>query len=134
MTTSTHDDQKPIRAPAGLGQRGGRYWRDVLRAYEIAVDERELLHELCRTLDVIEELHRAASTAPMVEGRYGPTVNPAVRELRGQRAEARHLAAALALPHPEGGHVGSGASQRALAAAQQRWRIDAEERTRRRGA
>ncbi len=108
--------------PAGLGARGSALWDHVSAAYQLGPDEIEVLVELCRTVDMAEVLAVECLARPMVDGRSGPTVNPAVRELRLQRSEMRHLAAALGLPDPSGKpNIESGNTKRARRAADARW-------------
>jgi hypothetical protein len=109
--------------PAGLGSRGAALWDHVAAVYQLGPDEVELLVELCRTVDMAELLAAECSARPMVDGRYGPTVNAAMRELRLQRSEMRHLAAALGLPDSTGQpNVESGNTKRARRAANARWK------------
>ncbi len=109
--------------PAGLGARGESLWAHVFDAYQLGPDEVEVLVELCRTVDMAEVLAVECLERPMVEGRFGRTVNPAVRELRQQRAEMRHLAAALGLPDSTGKpNIESGNTKRARRAANARWK------------
>ncbi len=114
--------------PAGLGSRGTALWDHVFDVYQLGPDEVEVLVEFCRTVDTAEVLAAECSSRPMVDGRYGPTVNPAVRELRLQRAEMRHLAAALGLPDSTGQpNVESGNTKRARRAANARWGKEASD-------
>lgn len=106
-----------LEIPEGLGVRASGLWVEVVDGYELRADEVELLTELVRTVDHIEQLMAAASPA-VVDGQ----VNPVVRELRFQRQELRHLAAALGLPDETGQTTSSGNSVRARRAAETRWR------------
>lgn len=109
--------------PAGLSPRGAALWAQVSDAYQLGPDEVEVLVELCRTVDMAEVLAAECLANPMVEGRFGRTVNPAVREVRLQRSEMRHLAAALGLPDSTGKpNIESGNTKRARRAANARWK------------
>lgn len=89
--------------------RGSRFWHEVSDRFELGPDESELLAEICATLDTIDRLAGDPSVA-------------AARELRMQRAELRHLVAALGLPDGAGKSVPSGNTQRAKRAANARWK------------
>ncbi len=109
-------------ADTPLGPRGSALWDLVAAAYSLGPDEVELLVELCRVVDLAEVLAGETVTRPIVDGKFGPVVNPAVKELRQQRAEMRHLAAALGLPDSTGQpNVESGNTKRARRAANARW-------------
>ena len=109
--------------PAGLSPRGAALWDQVSDGYKLGPDEVEVLVELCRTVDMVEVLAAECLANPMVEGRFGRTLNPAVREVRQQRAEMRHLAAALGLPDSTGKpNIESGNTKRARRAANARWK------------
>lgn len=78
--------------------RGRKLWRTVLADYELTAVELEVLAELCRALDRLDEL-RAVATPVVVETKAGPRLNPAVVELRLLAMEVRRSAGALGLPH-----------------------------------
>ena len=109
--------------PAGLSPRGAALWTHVSDGYQLGPDEVEVLVELCRTVDLAEVLAAECLANPMVDGRFGRTLNPAVREVRQQRAEMRHLAAALGLPDSTGKpNIESGNTKRARRAANARYK------------
>ena len=116
-------DRKVPPAPAGLGKRGRRYWRNVQGVYELSDSETQILTEVCRTLDDLDRLAESvAQDGAMVQGSAGqPVVNPALSEVRGQRAILHRLVAALALPDVEGAAVPTGHQLRAVAANRARW-------------
>ena len=88
------------RPPAGLGQRGARFWRDVQRDYSLDRAELEVLAECCRILDLIDSLRaEVAETGVIVAGSMGqPRVHPAVPQLLAAQALLGRLLRSLALP------------------------------------
>lgn len=112
------------RTPAGLAGRGARYWRTVVGDYDLSDSERELLLEVCRTLDNLDALATAvASDGATTRGAAGHVVvHPALTEARGQRALLHRLVAALGLPDDDGESVPTAHSQRGSAANAARWR------------
>lgn len=88
-------------APRG---RGRRFWRSILKTYELRPDELELLAEGCRMLDLVEALRvEVAEAGVTLSGSRGqPITNPALVELRQQRQELRLLLARLDLPDETG--------------------------------
>src|SRR5580765_8398052 len=100
--------------PAGLGARGVAFWSAVTARYGLSDSEVEILTEACRTLDDLDRLaDGVAEHGAMVVGSMGqPVVNPALTELRGQRAVLHRLIAALQLPDDTGAVVPSSGSLR----------------------
>ncbi len=86
-----------------------------------------MLHELCRTLDVLDDLAAVVQRdGPMALGSTGQVVaHPAVQEARLQRLVLARLAAVLCLPDPDSQPERPGgyqtASERGRHAAQRRW-------------
>jgi len=110
-------------APRGLQTRGRRFWKDVTAGYALNVDERELLTEVCRSLDGCEALAAAVKRDGLtVAGSTGQLrMHPAVGELRATRALVGRLLAQLGLPDADGGTLDSPLRARARAAARKRW-------------
>ncbi len=83
----------------------------------------ELLAEACRTLDNLDALAAAiAENGTMVAGSQGQmVVNPALTEVRGQRALLHRLLAALGLKDEDGQQVPTAQTLRASRAGQARW-------------
>lgn len=98
MTTSEH------RMPAGLKAGGKRIWAKVSDAYELRVDELDILEDVCREVDMIASLEKELrTTGLMTTGSMGQAVvNPLVAELRQHRATKKSLWAALKLPAEDG--------------------------------
>jgi hypothetical protein len=121
-------------APKGLGERGRRFWRTVQGTYELEPDERELLVEVCRTLDQAEGLQALLERDGLtVEGSTGQTrVHPTVGELRALRALLGKLLAQLELPDPQGGALAAPLQARGRKAARSRWDRTAQLREARR--
>jgi len=108
-------------APPDLAARGRKFWRETTGQFELAPPEMEILKEVCRTLDNLDQLAAAIATeGAMVSGSTGqPVVNPALTEARGQRLTLHRLA------------VPSSQTIRAKRAAASRWRghqTDAQKR------
>jgi hypothetical protein len=100
--------------------RGRRFWRDVTAGFDPGPDERELLAEACRMLDLLDELRAAVKREGLTaEGSQGqPVSHPLLAELRHTRAELRQLLRQLDL-EPEAGE--SKAARSAREAAEARW-------------
>jgi len=65
---------------------GKRLWDSVLADYELEVHEEAMLTQACRTVDVLESLHRIiALQGPMQATETGSRAHPAVIEARQQR-------------------------------------------------
>lgn len=118
--------------PAGLSTRGAAYWQRVVQVFELDGAELELLHEACRTLDVLDDL--AAAVAEQGVTVRGSTkqirLHPALAEARAQRLALARLLAALELPAEDGSTlVESDATRRGRTAANARWRNERERRS-----
>ena len=114
------------RAPRGLGSRGKKFWHKVMAEIDFNEAETELLVEVCRSLDSLDQLYETVSVhGPMVKGSAGQIViNPAVSEARQQRIVLHRLMAALEIPDEDGieeGFVSSARTQSARHAANRRW-------------
>lgn len=108
------------RPPAGLGRRGRAYWRQVMADYDLSLSEVEVLREICRTLDTLDQLAEVlAKDGAMVRGSMGqPVVHPALNETRGHRQVLHKLLAALQLPDAEGDTLPNAAELRSRSAAE----------------
>lgn len=102
------------------GLRGTGYWNALHSVYEFTNSEHEILTEICRTLDLLDDLNDAIRTAGvMVTGSAGQDVlNPAVGEARQAKVTLHRLMAAMDLPDEA---VVSAHSQRGKAANRARW-------------
>lgn len=108
--------------------RGRKFWRKITDKYDLTAGELEILSEVCRTLDEIEDLRaEVVADGPTTTGsKLQTVVHPGLQELRQQRAELRRLLASLDLPDPEqatGKAVRSARSERAARAARTRWKV-----------
>lgn len=93
------------RPPAGTGPSGRKLWRSVLDVYELEQHETALLIEMCRTVDLLDDLAAiVAAEGTMVPG-PGLTmrVHPAIVEARQLRIALARLSASLRLPAGEEG-------------------------------
>jgi len=88
--------------------------------------ELELLTEICRALDDVEDLHRAvAAEGRTVAGSRGqPRAHPALGELRATRLMLGRLLAQLQLPADDGASLPSPVQARGRHAARARWGVD----------
>ena len=114
---------KPPTPPPGLGRRGGSFWRRVVAGFDLDDAERELLVEVCRSLDTLDSLADVvAAEGHTVAGSRGQRVtHPAVGELRLTRQLVGRLLAQLQLPDEDGVSLSSPTSARARRAAAIRW-------------
>lgn len=98
----TEKKPKP-RPPRGLAPAGRRLWVDIVDVYELDPHELRLLVELCRQVDLVDELQAAvdADGVMVPTGEGGRKVNPAAIELRQSRLALARIAAALRLPATE---------------------------------
>lgn len=109
-------------APSGLGAKSRRLWSEITGAYELRSDERRILEDACREVDIIERLELEFRTADtMVKGSMGQLVaSPLLQELRQHRAVAARLLGMLKLPDEDGRQQES-VSNAARKAANARW-------------
>lgn len=125
MTATPPTAPKP-RAPAGLGHRGRRLWREVTDSYELSISELEVLTLAARCLDRIQGIEDVLKDEPAtVEGSKGqPRAHPLCAELRSEVILAAKLLAQLSLPaDTAAGDEWSGlsTSARARKASRARW-------------
>lgn len=109
------------KAPAHLAAKGRRFWSEVTQGFELRVDERRLLEDACREIDLIERLEDELRTGELlVEGSMGQSVaSPLIQELRAHRAVLARLLGALKLPEEPNSAGERSASARQ--AAMSRW-------------
>jgi len=128
MTESPATPTMP-RAPAGLGGRGRSLWRSVVRDFDLATSELEILVLASRTLDRVAALEEELKGAPaVVLGSQGqPRPNPLAAELRAEVLLASKLVQQLGLPTDidddglHGSWQGLSPSERGRKAARRRW-------------
>jgi hypothetical protein len=94
------------KTPEGLGKRGLSFWRRAHRGYDFSASELELLTEVCRCLDELEEMASSGAAA---------------RDRATARTTLGRLLAQLGLQDDEGGTLPSPGTTRARAAARERW-------------
>ena len=117
---------KPPRAPNGLKSRGNALWRTIMQNYALDEGEKQLLHELCRVVDRLDQLeNQLAEDGLMVTGTRGqlPKAHPLLLEQREAQKTMSRLVAELALPMP-GEQAGRRRSPNQKAAADTRWSRD----------
>jgi hypothetical protein len=86
--------------------RGALFREAMAASYEVVrPDEREMVEEAARLLDLVDELTGAVtSTGFLGTGSTGqPVVNPLLTALQSARAELRQVLRQLNLPEPPGG-------------------------------
>jgi hypothetical protein len=93
------------RPPTGLGKRGRAFHRTITAAYELSSGEVELLTEVCRTLDIVEDLATKSDSRSLAE-------------VRAQRLALGRMLAQLAIPAEA---IESPKTLRARKAAESRW-------------
>lgn len=120
----------PPAAPSDLAEsgRGRRFWQAIVADFEPSLSEQEMLAEVCRMLDELDELRRTVvDDGATVTGSRGQTrLHPALGELRQMRAELRRTLDALGIPSgwtasDDAGGVVSLTSRRAQKAARARY-------------
>lgn len=111
------------RIPAKLGPRGTAFWRAVVDRYDLELDAVQLLVEVVRLLDVMDELAKdVAELGTIVEtAAGGAKLNPAVAELRASKAALGRLLAQLGLPDENDATLASPVSAGARRRAERRW-------------
>ena len=96
-------DTAPQPAPDGLGSAGSELWTRTIEEFtDLAVHEEQLLLQLCRTADALENLQVVLDRDGVLNtATQGVRVHPALPELRQQRITFAKLVAALKLPTVE---------------------------------
>lgn len=109
--------------PPGLGERGSTFWDTVLDTYELGLGEVELLREVCRSLDLCDELTaQIERDGLVVRGSEGqPRANPLVTQLTAARRLLSLQIAQLQLPDEDDQVVTSPQSAQRQRAARSRW-------------
>lgn len=121
MTDATESEHE---RPEKLGKRGGRLWAEVTERWALRPDEREMLEDACRELDLADRLETELRSSPLiVKGGYDqPVPSPLVTEVRQHRSTAARLLLGLKLPD-EPGQAELSVSEKARKAAAARWAI-----------
>ena len=89
-----------VGVPAGLRSKGTAIWKQVTTDYVLRADEKALLEQICREVDLIQELHTELNKLPLLmTGSMGQdVVNPLLGEIRQHRALLASLHKNLGLP------------------------------------
>lgn len=105
---------RPPAPPAGLGAKARAVWTRITKDYELRPDERRLLEDACREVDLIERIEKALSKGDLlVQGSMGQQVtNPLVAEVRQHRTTLARLFNQLHLPD-DGDELSPGAASAA---------------------
>ena len=106
-------------APEGLGPKALEVWIEIAGGYDLRVDERRVLEDACREIDLIERLEEELKDADLiVTGSMGqPVASPLVQELRQHRGVLARLLGWLKLPdeeEPAKGNTSASARQAAM--------------------
>lgn len=111
------------RAPAKLGAKAAKFWRDTTKNYELSAHEALILEGACRELDIIDRLDAELEGANLiVTGSQGQEIaNPLLGEVRMHRAAFATFIRQLDLPEVEDDKPMSPRSRQAQAAANARW-------------
>jgi hypothetical protein len=114
---------RPKSPPAGLKLAGRRFWKAVVSAYGLRLDELVLLDSACRTIDLLADLDVAMAGQPLtVLGSMGQQrEHPLLSEARQQKALLARLLAQMKLPDLDEVTGAKPRSVQARAAAQSRW-------------
>lgn len=87
------------RKPAGLDGSGLKFWNKVIEDFDLDHHEVELLAQLCRTLNRIDELDAIADREGLIiDSPHGKKAHPATVEARQMRAVFTQMAKALKFP------------------------------------
>lgn len=110
-------NEKP---PTGLKAKSRHLWTEIVKAYELRIDELRVLEDSCREIDLIERMEAEQRKLPLVvKGSQGQDVAaPLVQELRQHRATLARLLQQLRLPD-DGADAGRSSAGRDLAMS--RW-------------
>lgn len=112
------------RKPSGIGTSGTPLWSAVTGTYELRPDELRVLEAACRTLDELNRIEKALTTAPLtVKGSQGQEVaHPLLSQAVAHRRLYAGLVKQLDLPDEAGGSaVPSALSEKRRTAANMRW-------------
>ena len=87
------------RKPAGLDGSGLKFWNKVIEDFDLDHHEVELLAQLCKTLNRIDELDKIADREGLIiESPHGKKAHPAAVESRQMRMVFNQLAKTLRFP------------------------------------
>ena len=94
---------KGVKVPSDLMAEGRELWAKTLAEYDMSANERAVLLQACRTLDMIGTMQRRVKRDRIVtKGSMGQTVaHPLVGELRQYRGLFSQLSRTLDLPDLE---------------------------------
>ncbi len=106
-------------SPSGAGRS---FWAEAVKEYDLQAHELRLLTEVCRTLDELAALRAAVlADGVVIVGSMGQRrQHPALTELRGLRAELRHLMVQMNFEAPDDGQARLSPDHRACPARGER--------------
>lgn len=110
-----------LKPPASLSTAGKALWDQVVKKYDLRVDELAVLESACKTADMIATLDKewdALGKPFLTRGSMGQDViHPLIGERRAQQSQLAKLLAQLKLPDESAG----AAPNQQRGAAQSRW-------------
>lgn len=113
------------KPPAALSESGAALWSDVVKTYDLRVDELSVLLGAAKTADriaMLEKAHEELGYPFLTKGSMGQDViHPLVAELRTQEAAKAALLGRLKLPEDGTAADTGDRSTQARAAANARW-------------
>lgn len=111
------------QAPAGLGLKAKKVWKEITEGYDLRADEAVMLENACREIDTIERMEKEIAALPSltVEGSMGqPVISELVKDIRQHRNTLKAMFASLKL---EDDSAPKSRSSTARDAANARWRV-----------
>lgn len=102
------------------------FWRSAVKDYDLRLDERRVLEDACREMDLIDRLQSAIDSPDFeltTKGSMGQVVSdPLIQEIRQHRTVVARLLAGLKLPEESAGaKPAAGRSTSARQAANASW-------------
>ncbi len=93
------------RQPRGFGAAGARFWKETIATFDFSEESGKLLilEHACKVTDVIAQLEKAASSAPLtcLGSARQTQIHPLISEIRFQRGLLAQLVTKLGLPETE---------------------------------
>src|SRR5688500_14184011 len=106
------------QAPAGLGPKAKKVWKEITEGYDLRADEAIMLENACREIDTIERMEKEISELPSltVRGSMGqPVISELVKDIRQHRNTLKAMFASLNLPDDDSAPKSRSTTARAAA-------------------
>jgi hypothetical protein len=96
----SRSDRRVPRPPAGLFKPGRRFWRTIVREFDLSAGELLLLERACHVVDDLATLDSVLAAAPVevVGGNGQPALHPGWAERRAHAALLARLVGQLGIP------------------------------------